>query len=85
MNNRTGFDHHVRMGLQSGRLTSLHSQPLFRDIVDGSIAHTGDVMTRMYDARGNIYAVVTTEDVRRSCIELPELASHSAQSREAWA
>lgn len=42
-------------------------------------------MTRMYDARGNIYAVVTPDDVRRSGIELPELASHAAQTREAWA
>ncbi|MBB3239351.1 diaminopimelate epimerase [Pseudomonas sp. Tn43] len=42
-------------------------------------------MTRMYDARGNIYAVVTPNDVRSSGIELPALASLAAQTREAWA
>ncbi|MGF6331669.1 diaminopimelate epimerase [Pseudomonas sp. BS3782 TE3695] len=41
-------------------------------------------MTRMYDARGNIYAVVTPDNVRSSGIELPALASHAAQTREAW-
>ncbi|MCO8309096.1 diaminopimelate epimerase [Pseudomonas mandelii] len=42
-------------------------------------------MTRMYDARGNIYAVVAPDNVRSSGIELPALASHAAQTREAWA
>lgn len=42
-------------------------------------------MTRMYDARGNIYAVVTPDNVRGSGIDLPGLASHAAQTREAWA
>jgi diaminopimelate epimerase len=41
-------------------------------------------MTRMYDARGNIYAVVTPNDVRSSGIELPAQASRAAQTREAW-
>jgi diaminopimelate epimerase len=84
VNNRNGFDHHVRAGPQSGRVTSLHSQSLFRDIVDASIVHKGGAMTRMYDARGNIYAVVTPDNVRSSGIELPALASHAAQTREAW-
>ncbi|WP_454866785.1 diaminopimelate epimerase [Pseudomonas lini] len=42
-------------------------------------------MTRMYDARGNIYAVVAPDDVRGSGIELPAVASHAAQTRAAWA
>ncbi|RON17419.1 diaminopimelate epimerase [Pseudomonas frederiksbergensis] len=42
-------------------------------------------MTRIYDARGNIYAVVAPDDVRSSGIELSALASHAAQTREAWA
>lgn len=42
-------------------------------------------MTRMYDARGNIYAVVTPDNVRGNGIELPALASRAAQTREAWA
>ncbi|KZN15610.1 MULTISPECIES: diaminopimelate epimerase [Pseudomonas] len=42
-------------------------------------------MTRMYDARGNIYAVVTPDNARSSGIELPALASDAAQTREAWA
>jgi len=42
-------------------------------------------MTRMYDARGNIYAVVAPDALRDSGIELPEQASQAAQTREAWA
>ncbi|WP_223487981.1 diaminopimelate epimerase [Pseudomonas sp. A-RE-19] len=42
-------------------------------------------MTRMYDARGNIYAVVTPDNVRSNGIELPAQACHAAQTREAWA
>ena len=42
-------------------------------------------MTRMYDARGNIYAVVAPDALRSSGIELPALASQAAQTREAWA
>jgi diaminopimelate epimerase len=85
VNNRKGFDHNVRAGAQSGRVTSLHSQSLFRDIVDISIVHTGGAMTRMYDARGNIYAVVAPDALRRNAIDVPERASDAAQTREAWA
>ncbi|MFS2093124.1 diaminopimelate epimerase [Pseudomonas sp. Pseusp11] len=42
-------------------------------------------MTRMYDARGNIYVVVAPDALRRSGIDLPEQASQAAQTREAWA
>lgn len=42
-------------------------------------------MRRMYDARGNIYAVVAPDALRGSGIDLPEQASHAAQTREAWA
>lgn len=41
-------------------------------------------MTPFYDARGNIYAVVTPDAVRRSGIELPALACVAAQTRERW-
>ena len=41
-------------------------------------------MTRMYDARGNIYAVVAPDALRGSGIDLSEQASHAAQTREAW-
>jgi diaminopimelate epimerase len=41
-------------------------------------------MTQMYDARGNIYAVVAPDALRGSGIDLPEQASHAAQTREAW-
>jgi diaminopimelate epimerase len=63
----------------------LHSQSLFRDIVDTSIVHAGGAMTRMYDARGNIYAVVAPDALRRNAIDVPERASDAAQTREAWA
>ncbi|RON48877.1 diaminopimelate epimerase [Pseudomonas frederiksbergensis] len=42
-------------------------------------------MTPFYDARGNIYAVVSPDAVRHDGIELPENASHAAQTRERWA
>lgn len=42
-------------------------------------------MTPFYDARGNIYAVVAPDAVRRSGIELPALARLAAQTRERWA
>jgi diaminopimelate epimerase len=42
-------------------------------------------MTRFYDARGNIYAVVAPEVVRDSGIDLPAQASQAAQTREKWA
>ncbi|MHC8410408.1 diaminopimelate epimerase [Pseudomonas sp. Hz4] len=42
-------------------------------------------MTPFYDARGNIYAVVAPEAVRRVGIDLPERADLAAQPREAWA
>jgi diaminopimelate epimerase len=41
-------------------------------------------MTPFYDARGNIYAVVTPDAVRRGGIDLPEQASLAAQTRAAW-
>ncbi|MHC8287807.1 diaminopimelate epimerase [Pseudomonas sp. XS1P51] len=42
-------------------------------------------MTPFYDARGNIYAVVAPEAVRREGVDLPLLASQAAQTRAAWA
>jgi len=42
-------------------------------------------MTPFYDARGNIYAVVAPEAVRRAGIDLPEPASLAAQTRATWA
>ncbi|MBK5351662.1 diaminopimelate epimerase [Pseudomonas sp. TH41] len=42
-------------------------------------------MARMYDARGNIYMVVAPDELRRNGIDVPEQASHAAQTREAWA
>jgi diaminopimelate epimerase len=42
-------------------------------------------MTRFYDARGNIYAVVAPDVVRGSGIDLPAQASQAAQTREKWA
>jgi diaminopimelate epimerase len=42
-------------------------------------------MTPFYDARGNIYAVVTPDAVRHSGIDLPGQASRAAQTREHWA
>lgn len=42
-------------------------------------------MTQFYDARGNIYAVVSPDALRQRAIELPELASRAAQTRDTWA
>lgn len=42
-------------------------------------------MTPFYDARGNIYAVVSPSEVRGRGIDLPDLASDAAQIREHWA
>ena len=42
-------------------------------------------MTPFYDARGNIYAVVAPDAVRREGIDLPEQAGLAAQTRAAWA
>lgn len=42
-------------------------------------------MTPFYDARGNIYAVVAPEAVRRAGIDLSEQAGDAAHTREAWA
>ncbi|MFJ7285280.1 diaminopimelate epimerase [Pseudomonas sp. NPDC099000] len=42
-------------------------------------------MTPFYDARGNIYAVVSPGEVRGRGIDLPDLASDAAQIREHWA
>ena len=42
-------------------------------------------MTSFYDARGNIYAVVSPEAVRRAGIDLPEQAGQAAQTRTQWA
>ncbi|MEO4017077.1 diaminopimelate epimerase [Pseudomonas rossensis] len=41
-------------------------------------------MTPYYDARGNIYAVMAPDAVRRGGIDLPEQASLAAQTRAAW-
>ncbi|WP_213941628.1 diaminopimelate epimerase [Pseudomonas sp. dw_612] len=42
-------------------------------------------MTPFYDARGNIYAVVRPDAVRRLGIPVPEQARDAAQTRENWA
>ncbi|MFJ2685201.1 diaminopimelate epimerase [Pseudomonas sp. NPDC087342] len=42
-------------------------------------------MTPFYDARGNIYAVVSPDAVRHRGIEVPEQACRAAQTREQWA
>jgi diaminopimelate epimerase len=42
-------------------------------------------MARMYDARGNIYMVVAPDELRRNGIDIPDQASHAAQTHEAWA
>ncbi|MBC3366032.1 diaminopimelate epimerase [Pseudomonas sp. SWRI154] len=41
-------------------------------------------MTRFYDARGNIYGVVSPQQVRAHGIDLPLSAPQAAQTREAW-
>lgn len=42
-------------------------------------------MTPFYDARGNIYAVLTPDEVRGRGIDLPDQARDAAQIREHWA
>ena len=42
-------------------------------------------MAQRYDARGNIYIVVAPEELRHQGIDLPDQASHAAQTRQAWA
>lgn len=42
-------------------------------------------MTPFYDARGNIYAVVTPDAVRHCGVEVPAQADHAAQTHEHWA
>lgn len=42
-------------------------------------------MTQFYDARGNIYAVVSPDALRQRAIELPAQASRAAQLRDTWA
>src|SRR3990167_1849155 len=41
-------------------------------------------MTPFYDARGNIYAVLTHDEVRGRDIDLPDQARDAAQIREHW-
>ncbi|MBC3272767.1 diaminopimelate epimerase [Pseudomonas sp. SWRI81] len=41
-------------------------------------------MTRFYDARGNIYAVVSPEALRQAGIDLPASAAQCASSRQKW-
>ncbi|WP_439878262.1 diaminopimelate epimerase [Pseudomonas prosekii] len=42
-------------------------------------------MTQLYDARGNIYSVLTPDALRRNGIELPANARDAAQTCEEWA
>lgn len=42
-------------------------------------------MTRFYDARGNIYGVVSPAHLRRQGIDVPEHADLAAMARAAWA
>lgn len=42
-------------------------------------------MTQFYDARGNIYGVVSPQQVRDQAIDLPPSAALAAQRRESWA
>ncbi|KQW30456.1 MULTISPECIES: diaminopimelate epimerase [Pseudomonas] len=42
-------------------------------------------MTKFYDARGNIYGVVSPQQVRDHGIDLPQSAVQAAQARESWA
>ncbi|MHC8363025.1 diaminopimelate epimerase [Pseudomonas sp. LS2P72] len=41
-------------------------------------------MAQFYDARGNIYGVVSPAAVRRAGVDLPTTAGHAASSRAAW-
>lgn len=42
-------------------------------------------MTPFYDARGNIYAVVSPDVLRQRGVQLPEQADQAAQTRNSWA
>ncbi|SCZ43615.1 MULTISPECIES: diaminopimelate epimerase [unclassified Pseudomonas] len=42
-------------------------------------------MTKFYDARGNIYGVISPRQVRDHGIALPQSAAQAAQTRESWA
>ncbi|UVL82346.1 diaminopimelate epimerase [Pseudomonas sp. B21-028] len=42
-------------------------------------------MTQFYDARGNIYGVVSPQQVRAQGVDLPSSAAQAAQARESWA
>lgn len=42
-------------------------------------------MTQFYDARGNIYGVVSPQQVRAQGVDLPPSAALAAQVRESWA
>lgn len=42
-------------------------------------------MTQFYDARGNIYGVVSPQQVRAQGIDLPQSAALAARMRESWA
>ncbi len=42
-------------------------------------------MPQFYDARGNIYAVVSPQAVRSAGIDLPERADQAARTRQTWA
>lgn len=41
-------------------------------------------MTQFYDARGNIYGVVSPQQVRADGIDLPQSVVQAAQTREVW-
>ncbi|MCF4998616.1 diaminopimelate epimerase [Pseudomonas syringae] len=41
-------------------------------------------MTRFYDARGNVYGVVSPEALRQAGIDLPDTAAECATSRQRW-
>lgn len=42
-------------------------------------------MTRFYDARGNIYGVVSPTYLRSQSLQVPDSAAEAASAREAWA
>lgn len=42
-------------------------------------------MTVFYDARGNLYAVVSPDQLRRQGIDLPDTAAHAAAVKDRWA
>ena len=41
-------------------------------------------MTQFYDARGNIYGVISPQSLREAGIDLPASAAQCAASRQAW-